>query len=619
MKDVHPPPTARAPLAASRLARPRRWRHHVGRHLADRRNRRRLYFAFASLLVVGVLAAAKGLIGYYLVGNRAVTLELALGIATLVALGFGLGQRRIERALEARFTRNTREHRAALAALADELAACGDHHELELAVVNRFDALFGTRGSALYRRDETGDYTRVAANELRYPDHVAATDLLVQRLLATHSPVSASELGCAVDAPMVWPLRIRGQLHGFLAAGEHVYIESFDREEIDGVTELANATATTLALLDPARVASAAAHPSPLPLHLSSFLGRDDAMRQLRALLQATRLTTVTGPVGIGKSRLLLQVAEAAAADFPGGVYWADLGTCIRDDELPAAIARSMEIAEHGAATRYTDLAAHVGRARVLLVLDGCESIRDGSADAASTLLAAAPALTIAATSQQALGVPGEREFPLPPLSVSGDEPDAVRLFLERARAVQPAFAPDAATLVVVDDICMALDGMPLAIELAAARMKFFDARTIRDGLFAHAGDSDHGGDRGNSATPHARTLQASLAASFAHLTAEERVAAHALASLDDPFTLAAATADVFGGDTERAGMTIAELVDKSWLCRIDVRGGAASAQYRMLAPLRRYALERGPTAAGHASGILQPARDPPPGREPIA
>ena len=229
-------------------------------------------------------------------------------------------------------------------------------------------------------------------------------------------------------------------------------------------------------------------------------------------------------------------------------------------------------------------------------------------------MLAAAPALTIAATSQQALGVPGEREFPLPPLSVSGADPDAVRLFLERARAVQPAFAPDADTQVVLADICTSLDGMPLAIELAAARMKFFDARTIRDGLVAHAATNVHN----DAAMPRARTLQASLAASFAHLTAEERVAAHALASLDEPFTLADATAQAFGGDAENAAMTIAELVDKSWLCRLDGRGGAVAAQYRMLAPLRRYALERGPSAAGHASGILLPARDPPPGSDPI-
>ncbi len=618
MKDATPPPIATVPAAAPGFVRVRPLGHRIGRHLADRRNRRHLLLVLATLLVVVALAAAKGLIGYYVAGSRTVTIELALGIATVVAVGFGFGQQRLERALEARFTRNTREHRAALAALADELAECEDHHELEQAVVSRFDKLFGTRGSALYRRDDNGDFMRVAANETRYPDRVVAADLVVQHMLATHAPVPAGELATVVDAPMVWPLRIRGRLSGFFAAGEHTYIESFDRDEIEGVTELANATATNLALLDPARIQGGTrASSPPLPLHLSSFLGRDEAMQQLRALLQATRLTTVTGPVGIGKSRLLLQVAEAAASDFPCGVFWADLGACIRDDELPAAIARGMGIVAQDAATRYADLAAHFGRGRALLVLDGCESIRDGSADAAAALLATAPLLVIAATSQQALGVPGEREFPLPPLSVSGLRPDAVGLFVDRARAVQPAFEPDADADAVVADICLALDGMPLAIELAAARMKFFDVRTIRDGLFAHAEDLERNDHRVRGASPHARTLQASLAASFAHLTAVERAAAHALASLDEPFTLAAATADAFAGNDEQAGTTIAELVDKSWLCRIDGRGGAASAQYRMLAPLRRYALERGPTAAGDASGILPPARDPPQGRNP--
>jgi predicted ATPase len=612
MKDVQPTPIATAPPAGSVLARTRTWRHRLYRYLVDRRNRRHAWLALATLLIVISLAAAKSIIGYYIGSNRALTLELTLGIAVVMTFGFGFGQKRLERALEARFMRNTHEHRRALAALADELAAVEDRDRLAQAVVDRFDALFGTRGSALYRCGEGGDFVRVAANDSRYPDQVAASDLVVQRMIKAHAPVAASELASPVDAPMVWPLRIRGQLAGFFAAGEHHYIESFDPDEIAGVTELANAAATTLALLEPARAEHTSTSRPPLPLHLSSFLGRDEAMLQLRDLLRTNRLTTVTGPVGIGKSRLLLQVAEAAMTDFPGGVYWADLGACIRDDEVPAAIARGLGAVAHGVTTRYAELAVHVGPARTLLVLDGCESIRDGSADAAATLLAAAPALTIAATSQQALGVPGEHEFPLPPLSLSGAVPDALSLFLERARAVQPALAPDAATQAVLADICAALDGMPLAIELAAARMKFFDARTIRDGLYAHAATGAREG-----VASGAGTLQASLAASFAHLTAEERVAAHALAGLDEPFTLADATADAFGGDAEHAVMTIAELVDKSWLCRLDSRGGTASAQYRMLAPLRRYALERGPTAAGHASGILLPARDPAAGRGP--
>lgn len=615
MKDVQPPPIATTPPAGSVLARTRTWRHRLYRYLVDRRNRRHAWLALATLLIVVCLAIAKSVIGYYIGGNGALTLEITLGIAAVVTVGFALGQKQLERALEARFMRNTHAHRKALAALADELAAAEDRDRLTQAVVDRFDALFGTRGSALYRCGDDGDFVRIAANDSRYPDRIAADDLVVQRMLATHAPVAAGDLASRVDAPMVWPLRIRGHLSGFLAAGEHHYIESFDPDEIDGVTELANAAATTLALLETAATEHTTPARPPLPLHLSSFLGRDEAMVQLRDLLRSARLATVTGPVGIGKSRLLLQVAEAAAADFPGGVYWADLGACIRDDELPAAIARGIGVVAFPAGMRYADLAAQLGHERALLVLDGCESIRAGSADAAATLLGAAPALTIAATSQQALGVPGEREFPLPPLTVSGAEPDAVRLFLERARAVQPAFAPDADTHAVLADICTALDGMPLAIELAASRMKFFDARTIRDGLFAHARDSARDGD----AAPVAGSLQASLATSFAHLAADERVAAHALASLAEPFTLADATATVFGNDVDCALATIAELVDKSWLCRIDRGGGTASAHYRMLAPLRRYALERGPTAAGHASGILLPARDPAAGRDPTA
>ncbi len=613
MKDVHPPPTVAALPLAANPGRIRTWRHHLYRYLVDRRNRRHAWFVLASVSVIGVLAAAKGAIGYHLGTSGTLTLEVALGIATVVAVGFGLGQKRLERALEAHFMRNTHAHRKALAALADELAAMEDHDQLAQAVVDRFDALFGTRGSTLYRHDDSADFVRIAANDSRYPDRVAATDVVVQRMLATHAPVAAADLASQVNAPMVWPLRVRGQLSGFLAVGEHPYIESFDPDEVAGVTELANATATTLALLEPDRAKHAVPKRPPLPLHLSSFIGRDDAMLELRALLQSTRLTTVTGPVGIGKSRLLVQVAEAAATDYPGGVYWADLAVCAGDDALPVAIARAMGIPAHLAPSPYADLAGHFAHDAALLVLDGCESNREASANAAATLLAAAPTLAIAATSQQALGVSGEREYPLPPLAADVAGAAAVKLFVDRARAVQPGFAPDPATRSVIVDICTALGGMPLPIELAAARMKFFDAGTIRDELYAHAG-----GDRDPASTSHAHSLQASLAASFAHLTAAERAAAHAVATIDDPFSLQAAATGAFDDDTEHAARMIAQLVDKSWLCRLDGRDGAASAQYRMLAPLRRYALERAPSSDRDASGILLPARDPPPGNDPI-
>ncbi len=218
--------------------------------MADHRNRRHVWLVVATFVVVGVLAMAKGLIGLYLVGQKALTFELALASAAVVAAVLAFSQKRIEHALEARFARNTHQHRLALAALGDELAALEDARQLENALVERFDALFATHGSALYRRQADGDFKRGAAHVSRFPDRVPATDVVVQQLLATHLPVEADELASVVNAPMVWPMRIRGQLQGFFVAGEHDYIESFDREEIDGVTELANTVATTLALLD---------------------------------------------------------------------------------------------------------------------------------------------------------------------------------------------------------------------------------------------------------------------------------------------------------------------------------------------------------------------------------
>ncbi len=256
--DSLPQRTSSAPARATTTPG---WRQFVRRRvlhrLADRRLRRRMVLVLVTVASIGMLAAAKGLIGYYVFQQKSTRFEVALLIVGLVAGAFAIGEKRLASALEARFTRNTRKHREGLAALADELATLTDRGELERRLVARFDALFATTGTVLYIGDGEHGFAVAAHSCAESPALLVPDDPLVVRLRDSHKPVAPQDVDSAVVAPLAWPLRARGRLIGVLAAGEHEYIETFDAREVEGVTALADAAAANLALLDPALVAHA--------------------------------------------------------------------------------------------------------------------------------------------------------------------------------------------------------------------------------------------------------------------------------------------------------------------------------------------------------------------------
>ena len=239
------------PPPARKGSRPARRR--VFRYFADRTKRRRMLLIVVTLVALGLLAAAKGLIGYYVFATKSTRFEVALALIAVVAAAFALGERRVARALEARFTRNTQKHRDALAALVDEIAVISDRGQLEQRLVARFDELFGTAGTVLFVGGAGRPFGAVAGTNATVPTSIADDDPLVVKLGHAHVPVAPADIGSTLPAPLVWPLRVRGQLVGMLASGEHDYIESFDPAEIEAITALADAAAANLALLDPAR------------------------------------------------------------------------------------------------------------------------------------------------------------------------------------------------------------------------------------------------------------------------------------------------------------------------------------------------------------------------------
>ena len=231
-----------------------------------------------------------------------------------------------------------------------------------------------------------------------------------------------------------------------------------------------------------------------LPVQLTSFVGRDE-LAAARAALAGTRLLTLTGPGGTGKTRLALQLAAEASDDFPDGVYFVALDS-VRDASLvPSAVASTIGLAVGGSDPLDT-LATLLREKRVLIVLDNFEQIVDAAPDVAR-LLREAPDLKIIVTTRIVLRVSGEQEFPVPPLGMppassteltaaEAGRYEAVRLFAERAMAVQPSFALTDANAPVVVEIVKRLDGLPLAIELAAARTRVLDVSAIRARLGQH-------------------------------------------------------------------------------------------------------------------------------------
>jgi predicted ATPase/DNA-binding winged helix-turn-helix (wHTH) protein len=356
------------------------------------------------------------------------------------------------------------------------------------------------------------------------------------------------------------------------------------------------------ALVNPTPVSPAAIpdteRPTNLPAPISDLIGREDELREATALLTAHRLVTLVGAGGIGKTRLGLDVALHLPQTFADGVWIAELSLVSDPDLVPLTVATALKLDIAGGKVTSERVAAALGTKQLLLVLDNCEHVIDAAANMAEALLRANPALHVLATSREPLRAEGEWTYPVPPLAVpaegaeDADDPlryGAVRLFVERARAAEPHFAPDRRVAAMIAVICRQLDGLPLAIELAAASAA---ALGIEE-LATHLGDRFHlliSGRR--TALPRHQTLRATLDWSHELLAERERVLLRRLAVFAGAFTLDAAVA--VAADDEIAASDVAaivaSLVAKS-LVGAEVEGTLA--RYRLLDTMRAYALEK--------------------------
>jgi predicted ATPase/DNA-binding CsgD family transcriptional regulator len=332
-----------------------------------------------------------------------------------------------------------------------------------------------------------------------------------------------------------------------------------------------------------------------LPAQVSSFIGRELELAEVQALVGASRLVTLTGAGGAGKTRLGLQVAARLADGTGAAVWFADLAPLADPDLVAVTVADVLGVRqEPGRAVLDTLVAAVAGRS-LLVLLDNCEHVIGACAKLADALLHACPGLTLLATSREPLGIGGERVYRVPSMGVpaADDGPDAiraceaVRLLADRAAAQGVPLSRDEQTASVIGRVCRRLDGIPLAIELAAARLRVLSADELEarlDERFALL----TGGSR--AGLPRQQTLQAMMDWSWELLTSAERTVLARLSVFAGGFGLAAAEAVVAGPQVPAAEVAghLGALVDKSLVQFEDV--GAGPGRYRLLDTVRQYA-----------------------------
>ncbi len=360
---------------------------------------------------------------------------------------------------------------------------------------------------------------------------------------------------------------------------------------------------------------SARPGPGRLPAQASSFIGRESELATIEQLLGLSRLLTLTGPGGSGKTRLALQAGQQAvgqqgvgqqgvgqqgvgqqgAGRYPGGVWLAELAPVASPDLVASVVASALGIREEPGSPLADTIAAHLGDSESLLIIDNCEHMLDAAAGLITGLLRECPALRVLATSQSRLNVTGEATWPVPPLTLPPpDEQDplvvaraeSVALLCDRARLARPGFALDEANAGAVSEICRRLDGIPLALELAAARLGALTARQ----LAARLDDRFRvlsGGSR--AGLPRHRTLQAAIEWSHDLLSDAERVCFRRMAVFADGGTLEAAEAVLPGGPlpAEAVFETVTALVDRSLLTTEERCG---SMRYGMLESVHQFA-----------------------------
>ena len=350
-----------------------------------------------------------------------------------------------------------------------------------------------------------------------------------------------------------------------------------------------------------------------LPLVRSSFVGRREQIAAVHKLVENNRLVTLTGIGGCGKTRLALQVAAEQVDRHPNGVCFVELGPVTSPDAVPPALAAAVGLPVAGevrvgpSSATLDAVIGFLAKRACLLVLDNCEHLIDACADAVDGIQQRCPGVVVLTTSRELLGVDGEQAVAVPSLTLPAGgevESEAVTLFVERARGVRPDFVLSADNADVIAEICRRVDGIPLAIEFAAARVSHLSpqqiARKLDDRFRLLTGGRRH--------VQRQQTLQATLDWSYDLASERERILLRRLAVFPGSFSLAAAEGICSGGAVQPSEVTdlVGSLVAKSF---VEVDPCGAETRYRLLETVRAYGSER-LAHAGEADSVRNRHRD---------
>ena len=481
-------------------------------------------------------------------------------------------------------------------------AALERHDQIVRAAVEANGGyVFSTAGDAFGVAFATvNDATEAALalqQELRGEDWPPPAEIRVR--MGIHLGVADERAGDYFGPAVNRAARIMSAAHGGQLLLSDAAVQLLDRDDaVDlGTHRLRDlSTPERLWQLDPS--GAGAVFPAPktlttgeveLPAQVSSFVGREREIEDLRALVGDRRLVTLTGVGGVGKTRLSLQVADGLRGSFDEGMWFVELASLRDADAVPYQILATMRIgAGERGRTPLDCIASSIGTRRALLVMDNCEHVRAAAAETVATLLRQCPHLVVLATSRETLGVPGEAVYPVSPLAVAG-RGSAEELFWDRALAANPGLTASPSERRVVAEICQHLDGLPLAIELAAARVRTMTPKEVA----ARLGERFRllRAAKGSHVERH-RTLYGTIDWSYRHLDNDQQQLFARLAVFAAPFDVAAAREVCADDETDELDVLdlLTGLVDRSMVVAESSEGKAS---YRLLETLREYGLEQ--------------------------
>ncbi|HZY98671.1 MAG TPA: NB-ARC domain-containing protein, partial [Candidatus Baltobacteraceae bacterium] len=538
-------------------------------------------FGLVSAVVVATFAIGETLTENFVSAHsRAAGTAIELAIVAIGALALRPLHSRVEAFVEAAFTKRRREAREALAHVQKQLTSLAETRQVLRHVIDAVDRHMSTAGSAIYLW--RGGYASEASSFEGPVELVPLNDALPIRLRSSPRPVDPRALGSLAAGSLAFPMMARGELVGFLTIAPKGI--DYEPEDIHALGALTEATGLALVTLD----SELRLHEEPrtnLPHLVKSFVGRAHDVAEVQALLREHRLVTLVGAGGIGKTRMALEIGTAMLDDIADGVWFVDLAP-VSDETLVAdTIARTLNLPQSATREPLPTILGFLKRKRLLLIVDNCEHMIHEVRSACGAIVRGCPDVRILATSREALAIAGEEAYRTPSLGADG----AMQLFADRARSADKRFALTDDNATDVAEICRRLDGIPLAIELAAARVKILTPRQLAQKLHERfrvltAGD--------RSALPRHQTMRALIDWSYDLLAEREQAIFREVSIFVNGFTTEQADGLCESSAIDALDVfdVLTSLVDKSLVL---AEPWEETTRYRLLESTRDYASER--------------------------